>query len=234
VGDTPVFEEFAFIRKVDLPARTDNDLLAIEMPFTLVGIQPRPADVVRIYLERHAKLVPVFELYFTTLYNQDMPTRQKFLSLAHAVEAYHRAFIGGKYMADDEYERDVKPVFLQAIPPGLNPDFNSSLKNRFRYLHEFSLRKQLQDVCSRFDDLLRKFCGEPKSFGAKVAEARNRLTHADANAPCELDWKELWLMSEQVALVLSDCLLYELGFPSDRIDATLNNNRHARAISLNR
>jgi len=137
-------------------------------------------------------------------------------------------------MPDDEYERDVKPVFVQAIPALLDPDFNSSLKNRFKYLHEFSLRKQLQDVCSRFEDLLRKFCGDPKSFGIKVAEARNRLTHSDANAPCELDWKELWILSEQVALVLSVCLLHELGFAADRIHATLNNNPHARAILLNR
>src|SRR5207247_4995939 len=97
----------------DLPHRAENELLAMEMPFTLAVLQPRPADVVHTYLDKYAKLVPVCELYFSTLYNQDMPTRQRFLSLAHAVEAYHRAFIGGKYMPDEDYERDLKPVFLQ-------------------------------------------------------------------------------------------------------------------------
>src|SRR5439155_25163510 len=98
VAGTPVFEEFEFIRKLDLPDRAENDLLAMDMPFTLAVLQPRPAEVVHTYLDKYAKLLPVCELYFATLYNQDMPTRQRFLSLAHAVEAYHRAFIGGKYM----------------------------------------------------------------------------------------------------------------------------------------
>jgi len=234
VETTPVYEDFEFIRKIDLPVDAGELLLAMQMPFSLAALEPQPALILAAYLDKHARLDPVYDLYFSTLYNRDMPTRQRFLSLAHALEAYHRAFIGGKYVTDEDYERDIKPLFLRAIPEELEPNFKVSLRNKLKYLHEFSLRKQVQDVCARFENLLSKLCGDPKSFSNRVSDTRNRLTHPDANAPCEMDWKELWLLSEQVALVLSLCLLHELGFAVERIRVMLNNNRHARAIFLNR
>jgi len=234
VEKTPIYEDFEFIRKIDLPVDAREVLMAARMPFSLSDLDPDPAAILAAYLDKHAKLDPVYDLYFSTLYSREMPTRQRFLSLAHALEAYHRAFIGGKYVTDDEYERTIKPAFLRSIPAELHSDFRVSLQNKLKYLHEFSLRKQVQDVCGRFESLLVKLCGDTKGFGNRVVDTRNRLTHPDANAPCEMDWKELWLLSEQVALVLSVCLLHELGFAVEKIRGMLTNNRHARAIFLNR
>jgi hypothetical protein len=233
-GDMPVYEKYKIIRKVGMAADTTKCVHPHEMLFTLPDLLPKPETYLGNYFGKLHKMHPVCALYFSTLYNPEMFLEQRFLSLAHAVEAYHRAMIGGKYLSDEEYESGLKQTFLNAIPETLDSGFKESLKGKLRYLHEFSLRKQIQDVASRLDEFLNRFLGDSKAFGARIAEKRNDLTHPKPDAIEAKDWMDLWLMSEQLSLLIVACLLYELGFPKDKLAVMLSRNKHAVAIHYNR
>lgn len=86
---------------------------------------------------------------------------------------------------------------LAALPADLDGDFRRSLKNIFKYLHEYSLRKRLGDLARRFPLLLAAAIGDVKAFGGIVADERNRLTHLDATtAQVERRGRDQWVMAE--------------------------------------
>ena len=232
-----IYEEFEIIRKLSHGNEKLESLTPHDMQFCLADLQPQPAQFLKRFFDKHQLLEPVCDLYFSTLYNREMYVQQQFLSLAHAVEAYHRAFIGGKYQPDDTYRNGLQKILWAAIPQDVDADFRASLKNKLKYLHEFSLRKRVQDICVRHAAVLKPFLGEATQFAGAVADQRNWLTHPDAAAedrPKETDWTGIWLKVEQLSLLIEVCLLQELGFDDDAIAKLLPRNRRTRAIHLNR
>lgn len=216
---------------------TGKRLMPHELQFGLNDLQPDPSFYVQNFLDKHDQLKPVCDLYFSTIYHSDMFLRQRFLALAHAVEAYHRIFFGGQYQSTDEYANGLQKKLIAAIPDEIDRDFKASLKTKLQYLHEFSLRKRIRDICEQFADMLEPSLGNPIKFACSTSELRNRLTHADSEAgeqanPAE--WKELWLKSEQLSLLLEVCLLHQLDFSEQKIRELLPRNRRPERIFLNK
>lgn len=233
----PIYDDFEIIQKLSLKDHGQKGRIPHDMQFCLTELKPKPSDYIERFFSTHGLLHPVCELYFSTLYHQDMYVQQRFLALAHAIEAYHRVFVGGKYQSNDIYQNGLQKRLWDAIPQDLDPDFRASLKNKLKYLHEFSLRKRVQDICLNYDSVLRPFLGEVAQFAGAVADQRNQLTHPDSTAENGLpktDWGELWLKSEQLSLLLEVCLLHELGFDQQAILKLLPRNRRTSAIQLNR
>ena len=232
-----IFEEFQIIRSVSVEKTKKERLIPHDMQFCLSDLQPDPSVYVQRFFEKHELLNPVCDLYFSTIYHRDMFVNQRFLALAHAIEAYHRAFVGGKYQANEEYRNGLQRILWEAVPANISADFRASLKNKLKYLNEFSLRKRVQDICENFSAILKAFLGEPAQFASDVADQRNLLTHPDSTAEnhsAEKNWKSIWIKGEQLGLLLEVCFFHELGFGEQRISTMLTRNRRTRAIQLNR
>lgn len=232
-----IYEEFEIFRKLSFGGDSKGSLTPHDMQFCLGDLTPNASACLELYFEKYQLLKPVYDLYFSTLYNPDMYVNQRFLALGHAIEAYHRAFVGGKYQSNDKYRNGLLKALWNAIPQNIDADFRASLKNKLKYLHEFSLRKRIQDICGKFSTVIKPFLGESGQFAAAVADQRNMLTHPDSTAeeqPSETDWSNVWLMSEQLSLLLEVCLLHEIGFADESIAKLLIKNRRAMAIQLNR
>lgn len=237
VHNEPKFQKFEMIREVSLSEDINKPLRPFQMQFSLEDLQPTPANFIQQFLAKTTLLEPVCDLYFSTLYNPKMYVEQRFLALAHAVEAYHRSFIGGKYQSDREYRNGLQNILWDVIPQNLDADFRASLKNKLKYLHEFSLRKRVQDICGRFAAVLKPFVGEISQFAGAIADLRNWLIHPDSGADDrskKLDLTEIWLASEQLALVIEVCLLHEIGFSEQAVARLVPHSRRTRAIELNK
>ena len=232
-----VYEEFEIIQDITVSVKSKERLKPHEMQFCLEDLKPDKTKFIKRFFDKHQLLEPVCSLYFSALYKPDMYVNQRFLALAHAIEAYHRAFVGGKYQSNEDYRDGLQKVLWDAIPQDIDRDFRASLKNKLRYLHEFSLRKRLQDIYGTFSAVLQPFLGELTQFAGAVADERNLLTHPDSTAeepPPKTDWTGVWLKAEQLSLLLEVCLLNEIGFDEQAISALLPRNRRAIAIQLNR
>jgi hypothetical protein len=207
------------------------------MQFSLADIQPKAGHYFARFVEKRNRLSPVCDFYFSTMYNKQMYLHQRFLAVAHAVEAYHRAFIGGKYQADSKYEQGVEKILWQAIPGDIEPDFRASLKNKLKYLHEYSLRKRIQDICGMFGNLLTPFFGDASDFAGEVAELRNSLTHPTPTAeeaPVLKKHQVLFVKAEQLSLLLELCFLREMEFSDEAISKIASRSKRIAAIRLNR
>lgn len=205
-----------------------------ELLFNLADVRAAGPDLISNYLKRRKLFGPVSGLYLGTLYNRSMYPEHELLSLAHAAEAFHRVFVGGTYVTDAEYQDGVKAALLDAIPEGIAPDFRKSLQNKLKYLHEYSLRKRLQDLCARFGSLLRDAISNSKQFADDAAKARNAVTHRDAVTAGDVPKsKELFVLCERLGLLLELCLLQEIGFGDALLKRVVENSHRIEAIRLN-
>ncbi|MHC5822711.1 MAG: HEPN domain-containing protein [Nostoc sp.] len=115
-------------------------------------------------------------LYLGLFYLPKRYLTERFLSLAQAIEAFHRILYGGRYINEQEYKNGIYQSLLRAIESdsnvyNLTSEFKDSLKQRLSYLYKFSLRKRLKELIG-----LNKTCF---LTGLKHFSGRNKpQTHA--------------------------------------------------------
>ena len=115
-----------------------------ELLFRLADIEDDVPRFMGNWLDAAERLRPIRALYLSARY-ADMPfLDSKFLSLAQAVEAYHRRFRSGSYLDADIFREDVLAPLLQAIPGGVERPIRDVIRGRLQYLNEYSLRKRLK------------------------------------------------------------------------------------------
>ena len=73
------------------------------MLFTLNAIQDDFGPYLCKWIESYELLEPAINLYFSVLYNPHIYAEVKFLSMAQAVETYHRRVFGGSFQDNDQY-----------------------------------------------------------------------------------------------------------------------------------
>jgi ApeA N-terminal domain 1 len=180
------------------------------------------------------KLKPVFDLYFT---GRDLPPQRvntQFLILAQAAEAYHRRKLGGEYIGDDAYRVGVLPHFVAAIPATMKEDFRASLENKLKYLHEFSLRRRIRELCKSLPAVGRLAVQNSEAFAEDVAHTRNYMTHYEEElAALAKTGTDLYNLTEYLLFLVDALLLSELGFKDRALEKILKETpRHFGALSM--
>jgi hypothetical protein len=214
----PIFEDFLVIRQL---TRSDfsKALLPHDMLFTLQELEESAENSVGKFFSNYDRLKPALDLYMSTLYHPDQLLRLRFLTLAQCAEAYHRVTMPGRYMADEQYNNGLRKLLWNTIPSEIDAPFRAALKNKLKYLNEYSLRKRIEALASKHTEIIGKFLGSPDEFAESVSELRNKLTHPEPSSDAlgKAGWKDMWRLSEKLALLLEACFLDEFGFRNDQI-----------------
>jgi hypothetical protein len=198
-----------------------------QMFFSLPQIRDIYASVVRTWLEKSEELRPVVDLYFSTLFAPGQYSESRFLSLAQALETYHRTRIGGTYLSVEAWTQ-LKLALLNEVERREAPnDAKAALKGKLEYLNEVSLRRRLRDLVGRMGQLANLMIPEGNSFVGLVVDTRNYLTHYDPSlAERRAQGRRLYLLAEQMKYALEVLLLQELRLDSDRIVQIMANSQH--------
>ncbi len=184
------------------------------------------------WFEKSTQLRIVHDLYFGITYIPSIYVHVKLLTLAQALEAYHRRLYGGQYLTEDQYESVLKTL-VNAIPDEVSADHRSSLANAVKYGYQYSLRKRLQlifqQVLKDYEDIVIKLFGEKKLqkiFIDKFVNARNDFTHYPEDME-ELDkskLREIRDLIEMADLLMKLCFFAEMGFSPDLVRKIVANN----------
>jgi hypothetical protein len=228
-GGEQTIEIFQRIRKV---RGTEERLRRDQFLFTWGHVQAAGIEFVPRFFARRHLFRPVLEVLLSDRYNSEVYPHQRFLGLAHGIEAFHRVFVGGKYSDDESHQRDLLPRLLAALPSDIDSDYRRSLKNKFRFVNEYSLRKRVADVGMMFESILHDLIPDVRAFATNVADERNRLSHPDASSSYA-GGRDLWLMAEQMSLLLELCLVRELGLGPTVENQIVTTGRHSMAVRLN-
>jgi len=181
--------------------------------------------MIKKWFEKSELLDPVYDLYFGTLYNSSMYVQHEFLSLAQAIETYHRRVYGGKYLDAEPYE-PVRQSLVEGIPGDIDSDFRESLKSKIKYGNEFSLRKRLKEILDDHSVLAESLIGNSGMFIEDVTNTRNYLTHyTEELNPKAKKGCALYVLGQKLKFLIEICLLSELGVSLETIKNRLKEDK---------
>ena len=196
-----------------------------EMFFTLNDISENFGNIMNNWIIKAEVLQPVYDLYFGALYNPSLHLNYQFLSLAQAIESYHRRIFGGKYVSDDAYKSQ-RDAFIGAILPGTEQSFKKSLCNKIEYMNEFSLIKRLKYIMAKFSEIMSSIVNSPDIFVRDIKNTRNYLTHYDERLKTEAKkGKDLYWLVQKMRALVEICLLSELGIEDKTIKILFTRNQ---------
>jgi hypothetical protein len=183
------------------------------------------------WLARAAVLSPVIDLYFGTLFGKGLYVEHRFLSVAQALESYHRRVIGGTYLAHEVWS-GILASLVQAIEAAPLPrDVREAFQQKLRYFNEVSLRRRLKELTQRVSGLIDAFIPDSMYFVRRIVGTRNYLTHYDdASLSESVSGQDLQLLSEQMQGLLEVLLLREVGFNDDQVKLLVE--RHQRYLRV--
>jgi len=199
-----------------------------DLVFHLADIEPDPPSFIRGVIEGQGRIAPSLQLLLGTVARPSRIGEQDFLSLAQALEAFHRRVQGGTYVPPSEYMAKVLPPLREAVPENIDPDFRAHLIQSLAFLNEYSLRKRLRELHHLFVDHLTPLLGSAKFFADRVANLRNELTHpgSEQGSTVERAQDEVFLCSEQMRLLLVALVLREFGFDPAKAASLVSNPQH--------
>jgi hypothetical protein len=209
-----------FYQPISTPTGS-NTLLPTDMLFTLSETNGRLAFFLGNWLRKADELAPIYYLYFVAVNSSGTYLEHKFLSIAQAVESYHRRRVGNAIFPKAEHRRR-KKLIINAVPA----EDKDWLKQRLQYSNEPTLRSRLEDLCRIHQLALEGVISNTRSFIGNVADTRNYLTHYDERLKNKrAEGLDLYLLTQRLKMLLELCLLRELGFDETATAALVKRNR---------
>lgn len=194
---------------------------AHEMLFSRADIAGELEEALRRWFSRADELRPIYDLYASTLFQEGAYVHQRFLSLAQALESYHRRAEGGLYISASQFA-DIRDKWTAVLSdPNLDvpADAQEALVGKLQHLNEVSFRQRLRKLLTSFGELTSVLIPDPSRFTARVVSTRNHYTHYDtASQEPVVDGVELSRLSDQMQFLLELCFLRELGFTKSIIE----------------
>jgi hypothetical protein len=204
-----------------------------DMLFTLPDIGVEAERAIFRWFSRAELLRPIYDLYFGTLFQRGAYIHQRFLSLAQALESYHRRTIGGKHISEEDFGVLLAQLtdVVNGAGDGITRDARASFINKLKYFNEVSLRRRLKDLLRNLAGLDALLIRNSSRFVDRVVDTRNYYTHYDAASEAgAVPEQDLYLLCSQMQFLLELCFLRELGLSDSTIDALVQ--RHQRYIGV--
>jgi hypothetical protein len=217
--DLPI-EYFLALRAGALRERSDFQMT---LPFKMLKNFGAEAFFTRWFSSEEA-LRPVTDLLLATIYNASPYPQSTFLSLAQAMESFHRRSREGSYVSAADYE-EIRKQMLASIPNNTDKKLKTKLQGMVEWGNELSLKDRLRDLFQGVDpEKLRDLSGEsnPKRFAELICEVRNYLTHYKGRKPKVINSvPELYNLNQRMRSILVLMVFKYLGISEDAIFLSL-------------
>lgn len=142
----------------------------------------------------------------------------EFLSLAQALEGFHRATGGDESKMDKASFKALRGKIEKFLEEQKVDDETAKKVNvAVSYCNQTSFRSRLKELCGRISQsTLGEMKIDPDAFAASVMNTRNFFTHAGGSSDEKkepLRGGELFLLSQKMRALLRGVFLLHLGFP---------------------
>lgn len=194
-----------------------KEIQTFQMNFPYDSIKEDVGTMLHNWFQKSDVLLPIYDLYFGTLYHSTMYLQQRFLSIAQGIESYHRRVFGGTYLPDDQADSLTSKI-VSVIKDELTGDIRNTFINKLSHLNTFSLRTRLKWLIKLHYDFIAPIFEADKTFVDAVVTTRNYLTHFDESQSAKAKrGVELYIVTEQLKFILEVCLFTELGVSKEKM-----------------
>ena len=175
------------------------------------------------WLAMPAGLRTVRDLFFSRRYATSIFREHDFLTLAQAVESFHRETRGGTYMKPAQRKAVLRALKKTLAEPALavDPKVQHVLgAERLAFMHEHTLRTRLESLLEEFKEFCDIFIPDGKAFVRSVLLTRNYWTHYDAkSAAKQLDDYAAYVMTKRLDTLMEICWMAHVRIPKKVIEA---------------
>lgn len=199
-----------------------------DMLFTLPPVRSEVEKVLRRWFDRAEALRAIYDLYFGTLFQRGAYVHQRFLSLAQALESFHRRVNGGHHLPESAFQPLLQRLIATINAPAadIGRDARQAFCNKLAYFNEISLRRRLKELVGANRPYVSLLIRNETRFVKRVVATRNYYTHYDASSAAEaVPPEQLHYLSDQMQFLLEICLLAELGFERSTIDQLVSQHQ---------
>ena len=165
-----------------------------------------------------------------------MSLQDKFLTLAHAVEVFHRQMHDKTYVERAEYSeinKKLKRKVKQLIPSDNYKYLRKGIYESLNWANDYSLRDRLDDLREMHQHYSNHLYEEFDAFADDVVNTRNYLTHfvEKYKEKAKLDTNSMSYMCERLRFILEICLLSELGLNDEEMQKLVRNMGRINPLS---
>jgi hypothetical protein len=213
-----VFANYGSPARTTLPKkRREFEML---LPFDDLWQSKTAETLFSNWFQKEQVLRPVYDLILSAINSRGQYAQSTFLSLAQALESFHRKVYGGEYIPKNEYS-DIKKVLMDAIPVDIDQKLSEKLGSMLQFGNELSLKRRLEYLFAGIRrDHLDNLSGtdDCPQFIRSLAGIRNYLTHYSGKKPPILESPvEMYNLNRRVTALLLVLLLKYLGVPEDLV-----------------
>lgn len=213
------YEKINFLYKPSATTNKVEEIMPQYMLFSLGQVFNNVEEILGNWLSKADNLEPVYNLYFSAIYNTSTYTDSRFLNYIQAIESFHRRTCNLTQLSPEEHEKRLTEV-IDTVPK----QHKEWLTKRLCYSNELTLRDRLKLIFDEFTDVLQPVLNK-KLFLNKVINTRNYLTHYDQSLKEKaLHGFDLHEINEKLLLILQLCLLSQMGFNKTVIKSLVNEN----------
>ncbi|MGB3508820.1 MAG: HEPN domain-containing protein [Microcoleaceae cyanobacterium] len=205
--------------------------------FRFTDIQDNSQMILESWKYISETLGSILEIYMRVYYTPIRHTKDLFLSLAQAIEGFHRIHHNGKYCDDsvfDNIREELKKVFSAELKKHkVKEEERDSILNKIQYWNEFSLKERLENlfedekICSCLPDRLFENSDAKHNFVRQVRDTRGSLTHPTTSKTNKTKSKyivtgvDLVFLTRKLRIILEVCLLQTLGILPSKIKSIM-------------
>ena len=178
----------------------------------------RFTDQIPMWFDFAVKLGGIRGLVFGLRYASEMSVENRYLNAATAAEALHRATFEPK-RAGIDLKNKATEDWLAQYPE----NERILIKTRMnQYINDPSLADRLTELVSKADAAFIDIVPDSPEWVKLVKNVRNDLTHQEGVPKVRVSSRQMHVLAESVALLVTICFLVDLGFtPEDLKDKLL-------------
>jgi len=156
-------------------------------------------------------------LVYGTIRNSSLYVETEFLSLAQALESFHRLTDPVTIVTPESFDgilRSVKEAIHNICRA--ESEIASKLDECVQHANDVSFQQRIKGLFSRLNgDNLRRLLGSPEEFEQTLRQTRNYFTHAGIRKQTKvlIDAGKLFLFNQKLHALLRLLVLVHLGFP---------------------
>jgi hypothetical protein len=191
----------------------EDDISTYDMLFTYSDIKERFGVFLENWFRKRDLLQPVFDLFFSAIYDTNPHAVTTFLNYTQAIETYHIRTMTKKVEPPEEYTERVREI-LASVPE----EHREWVRKRLAFRKRPTLAQRLKDVIDFYPFPVTGQRGSHEVFIREVKDTRNYYTHYDPSLEEKAPQRGyLKGLSITLGSLLEGLLLHELGFGLDEV-----------------
>lgn len=215
IGDKNLRQKFRSkidIFRLPITKPINFNIIPPNMLFSYREIKDTLPQKIQRWFDKSDTLAPVFNLFFSEIYNPATYLERKFISAIQALEAYHR-----RTSANQELPLEQHKIRLDKILTAVPSELRNWVKGKLAYSNEPTLRMRLKQIYAEHNEILRNLMKE-KEFVNLSVNTRNYHTHFDRSLENFIaKGRQLFWLTEVHKTILQLYILKELGFNESEI-----------------